>query len=101
MSTESRDEATRACANLAAALRQCLPLLRGELQIIFESEAVWYHRDGTGIRAEFQPLDPEGAEHAAPIIASIRTAEALVGRVPDDCPDWLNDVIDGTREWRA
>ncbi|MCV2870664.1 hypothetical protein OEW28_18785 [Defluviimonas sp. WL0002] len=89
-----------ACSNLAAALRACLPVMRRELQVLIEGEArMARHADGWAPVVE--PLSLDAAELAAPAIEAIRGAERLVGRVPDEAPAWLDEILDGNREWRA
>lgn len=82
------------------ALLACLPLLRREAVSLIECEGRLIPLEGGGYTLHPEPLDDEAADFAEPIIDAIRQAEAVVGRPEDDTPDWLNDILDGKREWR-
>lgn len=91
------------------ALHQCLPLLRADLRGIIDSNTAWTLA-ALGKPAECLPakLDciraavstdrgaEELREEIAPVLAAIRAAEAVVGRIQAaDDPAWLDRVIDG------
>lgn len=87
----------RNIANMADALRQALPVMRMDLRSIVECEAELDHRADGGFTPRIEPLSADGRRIATPPLEAIRAAEAIVGRIPDGQPAWLDDIIDGRR----
>ncbi|WP_340109486.1 hypothetical protein [Pikeienuella sp. HZG-20] len=77
-----------------AALAIALPLLRGEFQIILESNSRFERRDGA-LRRVPQSCEREELALAYRYRIAIRAAERALGRPDDGAPDWFNAAIDG------
>lgn len=61
-------------------------------QLVIEVEAVAVFPDGV---PDMNHVEPEDMARLKGLAEVIRAAEAIVGRPLDDCPAWLNALLDG------
>lgn len=85
-------------ASAHQALRLCLPHLRDDLRGWIEGEARRERCPDGGWRTVIEPVSTEVAAIIHQLLDAIRVAEAIVGRIPDDQPAWMDEIIDGRRQ---
>lgn len=88
------------CEKAVEAVRASAVLLRQDLRVIIESESrLERDPDGDGYRPVIEPLDdPDAAEHAMETVRALRAIKKVIDFEEDDCPAWVDEIIDGTRQ---
>lgn len=87
------------CEKAVDAVRLSSVLLRQDLRVIIESESrLEREPDGDGWRPIIEPLDdPDAAAWAAEYVRALRAIKKVIDFEEDDCPAWVDEIIDGTR----